>query len=90
MGNTTIGEHCRIGPNVLIFDHDHDYKAGLQLNKFKTGSISIGDNVWIGGGAIILRDTEIGDNAVIAAGSIVKGKVPAGSLYVQKRRTEII
>lgn len=92
LGTTAIGDNCLIGPNVLIFDHDHDYRAegGVNSGKTVTGEIIIGNNVWIGGNSTILRGARIGDGAVIAAGSIVKGEVPAGSLYVQKRHTDII
>ena len=50
---------------------------------------TIGNDVWIGAGAVILRGTTIGDKAVIGAGSIVKGDVPAGCVYYQKRETVI-
>ena len=61
----------------------------MKAGKYKTGSIEIGNNVWIGANTIILRGTKIGDNAVIAAGSIVKGEVPTGAVIVQKRVSEI-
>lgn len=86
-----IGNDVQFSPNVQIYDHDHDFRVegGVKSGKYKTGSIEIGNNVWIGANAIILRGTKIGDNAVIAAGSIVKGEVPAGAVFVQKRVTEI-
>lgn len=92
MGETVIGDNCSFGPNVLIFDHDHDFKVfnGLKANKMIIGKIKIGNNVWIGGGSIILRDSEIGDNSVIAAGSIVKGKIPSNTIFIQKRNNELI
>ena len=87
-----IGDNCEFGPNVAIFDHDHDFKTrdGLQLNKYNTSPISIGDNVWIGANSIILRGTTIGNNCVIAAGSIIKGNYPDNSIVVQKKDTQII
>ena len=90
MGETNIGNGCMIGPNVMIFDHDHDYKCsgGISSGKSVLGSIKIGNNVWIGAGSIILRGACIGDNAVIAAGSVVKGDVPAKTLYYQERRNK--
>ena len=92
MGETVIGDNCSIGPNILIFDHDHDFKSegGLKSGKFKIGTIKIGNNVWIGGGTIILRGSEIGDNAVIGAGSLVKGIIPANTIFIQKRKNECI
>lgn len=86
----SIGDGCEIGPNVLIFDHDHSYRGGvLKDGGFQLGSVEIGKNCWIGAGTIILRGTTIGDGSVIAAGSVLKGVYPPGSLILQKRATEI-
>lgn len=87
-GKTTIKDNVLIGPNVMIFDHDHDYKSckGIRNSRNITGEIYIGNNVWIGAGSIILRGAYIEDDAVIAAGSIVKNRVKSGCLYVQKRK----
>ncbi|OXS59080.1 DapH/DapD/GlmU-related protein [Rossellomorea vietnamensis] len=80
----SIGKFTKIGPNVSINDHDHNYKNQSNGHLVK-GEVYIGENVWIGSNVVIVRDTFIGDNAVIAAGSVVKGKVPANSLYLNKR-----
>ena len=87
MGSTEIGNGCMIGPNVMIFDHDHDYKCegGISSGGSVLGSIIIGNNVWIGAGCIILKGTRIGDGAVIAAGSVVKENIPANTLFYQER-----
>lgn len=84
-----IGNDVQFGPNVLIYDHDHDYRAegGIKSGKFKTSPVIIGNNVWIGANTVILRGTVIGDNCVIAAGSIVSGTIPRGMLFVQKRES---
>lgn len=79
-----IGEGTIIGQNVLIYDHDHDYRSGDRRNKFITAPIIIGKNVWIGSGVIILKGVSIGDNSVIAAGSIVTKDVPNDVLYYNK------
>lgn len=86
-----IGNDVQFSPNVQIYDHDHEFdiEGGIKVGKYKTGSIEIGNNVWIGANTIILRGTKIGDNVVIAAGSIVKDEVPAGTLFIQKRKNEI-
>ena len=86
-----IGDDCEFGPNVCVFDHDHDYKNknGLSSNQYKTAPIIIGKNVWIGANTIILRGTKIGDNSVIAAGSIIKGGYPNNSIIIQKRETSV-
>lgn len=88
MEEVVIGEYCKIGNNTVIVDHDHNFKN--QENEFLSGKIIIGSRVWIGANVTILRNTHIGDGCVIAAGSIVKGDVPSGSLYCQKRQTEMI
>lgn len=86
-----IMEGVEFGPGVKIFDHDHDVivPGGIKDKKFKTSPIIIGKNAWIGANTIILRGTQIGENAVIAAGSIVKNDVPANTLFVQKKDYEI-
>lgn len=86
-----IGNDVQFSPNVMVYDHDHDYRAagGVKSMKYKTSPIKIGDNVWIGANSVILRGTTIGDNCVIAAGSLVKNNVPAGSLVYNKRETII-
>lgn len=87
-----IGNGVNIAPNVMIYDHDHDFRAdgGLAADKYKTSPIEIGNNVWIGANTVILRGTKIGDNCVIAAGSVVKGVVPPNTIFVQKRNSEYI
>lgn len=87
-----IGDDVQLSPNVQIYDHDHDYrdKGGLKAMKFKTKPVRIGNNVWIGADTVILLGTEIGDNCVIGAGSVLKGIYPDNSVVVQKRLTEIL
>ena len=82
-----IGDDVMFGPNIYIFDHDHDYRAegGTKAGKYKTSPIKIGNNVWIGANTMVLRGTEIGDNCVIGAGSVVKGKIGANTVLYQKR-----
>ena len=85
----TLGNNVQFGPNVLIYDHDHDYKLkdGLKNLKYKTSPVLIGDNVWIGANVVILRGTFIGENSVVGAGSVIKGIYPSNTLIVQKRDT---
>lgn len=78
----TIGDNTNIGPNCSIFDHDHDYASGDRFNHFKTGSIKIGKNVWIGANVSILKGSVIGDNCVVGAGSVVKGHFDCNTLIV--------
>ena len=82
-----IGNNCQFSPNVQLYDHDHDFRdaGGLKAMKYKTSPIKIGNNVWIGANTVILRGTEIGDNCVVGAGSVIKGKYEADFVIVQKR-----
>lgn len=86
----SIGKNVSFGPNVMIYDHDHvmGNNNGVKNTDFRLGEIVIGDNTWIGAGTIILRDTHIGKNCVIAAGSVVKGNIPDGMILIQKRENE--
>lgn len=70
----TIEEGTTIGPNVCIYDHDHD-----KEKKFISEPIMIGKNVWIGANVTILKGVHIGDSAVIGAGAVVTKDVPANS-----------
>lgn len=80
-----MGNYISIGPNVMIYDHDHDYKNENWRKKFITEKVSIGNNVWIGGNVIILKGTTIGDNCVIAAGTILANKtIPDNSIVYGK------
>ena len=75
-----IGDRCQIANNVVIVDQDHDHQAGW--GSYRTSPVIIGNDVWIGANAVILRGSEIGDGAVIAAGAVVRGKVEPHSLYL--------
>lgn len=88
MGRITIGDYCKFGNNTVIVDHDHNYRNSAE-GEFVTGQISIGSRVWVGANCTILKGARIGDDCVIAAGSIVKGEVPSGTMYCQKRQTDI-
>jgi acetyltransferase-like isoleucine patch superfamily enzyme len=76
-----IGERCMIGPHCYITDHDHGHAPGIAVAEQPlTGKpVSIGSNVWIGAGVIVLKGVTIADNAVIAAGAVVTKDVPAGA-----------
>jgi maltose O-acetyltransferase len=70
-----------IGPHVQIYTPAHELRAedrnrGLEVAK----SIVIEDNVWIGGGAILLPGVRVGRNAVVGAGAVVTHTVPANTI----------
>lgn len=85
----SIGAGTEFGPSVYLYDHDHDYRAGLKENKFLSSPIEIGENCWIGANTVILRGTKLGANCVVGAGCVIKGEYPAGSVIVQKRTTDV-
>ncbi|MFJ9773645.1 sugar O-acetyltransferase [Kitasatospora sp. NPDC101157] len=77
----TIGDKTLIGPNVQLLTATHPLEPGLRRAGYEYGEpISIGENVWIGGGAIICPGVTIGDDAVVGAGSLVTADVPPGVL----------
>jgi carbonic anhydrase/acetyltransferase-like protein (isoleucine patch superfamily) len=74
-----IGDDVWTGPNVYITDHNHTYAditvpVGLQW--FAEQPVRIGAGTWIGAGAVVLPGADIGRNVTIAAGTVVRGKVP--------------
>jgi maltose O-acetyltransferase len=81
MAEVRIGNNCLIGPNVGIYTAGHDVNP---INRHKTGyakPITIGNNVWIGGHCAIIGGVSIGDNSIIAAGSVVTKDVPANAIF---------
>jgi len=73
----TIGNDCLIAPFVYIVDSDHNIEKEKLINQQPNtiAAINIGNDVWIGTGAKILKGVSIGDGAVIAAGALVKDDV---------------
>lgn len=86
-----IGDNVQFAPNVLVYDHDHDFMAdgGITAMKYKTAPVIIGDSCWIGANTVILRGTTLGKNCVVGAGSVLKGTYPDNSIIIQKRETNI-
>ena len=79
----SIGDNVNITSGVQILNHDYSWsvikkKAGMVLGA--VDSVEIGNNVFIGVGAIILMGSKIGDNCIIGAGSIVRGTIPSNSV----------
>ncbi len=79
----TIGDGTQIGPGVQILTADHPRDPAARAEMLEFGRpITIGANVWIGGGAIILPGVTVGDDALIGAGAVVTRDVPAGTTVV--------
>jgi len=76
----TIGSECAISWNFQALDDDLHTLIVNGVEKDKVGNIHIGNHVWIGCNVTILKNTEIADNCVIAAGSVVKGIFPPNCL----------
>jgi len=76
----TIGEACQIGPLVQIYTADHPRDAATRRAGLESGRpVTIGDNVWLGGGCIIVPGVTIGDDAIVGAGAVVTRDVAAGT-----------
>jgi len=73
----TIGDDVQIGPNVQLLTPTHPVEAEPRRAKWEAAKpISIGDNVWLGGGVIVLPGVTIGENTVVGAGSVVTRDLP--------------
>ena len=82
-GGIKIGNDVIIGPQVKMFSENHNYELpDLPIRKQRESrkGISIDDNCWIGGGAIILDGVSISKGCVIAAGSVVTKSIPENSI----------
>ena len=79
-GGLVIGENCTLSENVRIFTHDH----GLNpRSKPEEMFLKIGSQVWIGANVTILQNvSEIGENSIIGAGSVVTESILPGSIVV--------
>lgn len=86
-----IGDNALIAPNVQIYTAFHPKNASerfgepkedgsFEFCKTQTAPVIIGDNVWIGGGAVILPGVIIGDNVVIGAASVVTKDIPSNTI----------
>ena len=76
-----IGDNVWIAPNVGIYAAGHPLDVGDRIAGWEYAfPVTIGNNVWIGGGVQIIGGVTIGDNAVVAAGSVVIRDVPSNTL----------
>lgn len=74
----TIGSRTMFGPNVQIYTATHPLNAAKRAEGPEAGKpITIGKDVWIGGGAILCPGVTIGDRTVIGAGSVVTKDIPS-------------
>ncbi|MEO9323467.1 sugar O-acetyltransferase [Nocardioides sp. C4-1] len=81
VGPITIGDDVQIGPNVQLLTPTHPLEAGPRRDKWEGARpITIGDNVWLGGGVIVCPGVTIGADTVVGAGAVVTKDLPAGVL----------
>ena len=79
----TIGDDCQIGPHVQLLTPTHPVEPQPRRDKLEAARpITIGDNVWLGGGVIVLPGVTIGDNTVVGAGGVVTRDLPANVVAV--------
>ncbi len=79
----TIGDDVQIGPNVQLLTPTHPVEPGPRRDKWEAAKpIVIGDNVWLGGGAIICPGVTVGENTVVGAGAVVTRDLPANVVAV--------
>ena len=90
-GRITVGKNALIAPGVQIYTALHPLRpadrfgeagedGSFDFCKTVTAPVTIGDHVWIGGGAVIMPGVTIGDRAVIGAGSVVTKDIPADTI----------
>ena len=79
----SIGDDVQIGPNVQLLTPTHPVEPEPRRQKWEAAEpITIGDNVWLGGGAIVLPGVSIGANTVVGAGAVVAKDLPANVVAV--------
>ena len=77
VAKVTIGDNSLFAPNVSIYTAGHPVHPATRNTMYEYGiSVSIGDNVWVGGNVVICPGVHIGNNAVIGAGSVVTKDIP--------------
>lgn len=83
VADITIGDDVQIGPHVQLLTPTHPVEPGPRRDKWEAAKpITIGDNVWLGGGVIVLPGVTIGADTVVGAGAVVTRDLPSGVLAV--------
>jgi acetyltransferase-like isoleucine patch superfamily enzyme len=80
--SVTIGRHVLLAPNVFVTDHTHNHARAARLDEqgIASAAVSIGDDAWIGTGAVILAGITIGSGAIVGAGAVVTRNVDPYSI----------
>jgi len=81
VARVTIGDDVQIGPRVQLLTATHPLHAESRRSKWESAApLTIGDNVWLGGGVIVCPGVTIGENTVVAAGAVVTRDLPPDML----------
>lgn len=79
----TIGDACQLATGVQLLTPDHPRDAQRRRDGWERAlPITLGDNVWLGGGVIVGPGVTIGDDAIVGAGAVVVNDVPPGATVV--------
>ena len=79
----SIGEQCILADRVMLIDFDHnvaEVERPIRVQGIYKRDVRVGNNVWIGHGAQILRGVTVGDNAIVGANAVVTKDVPANAV----------
>jgi acetyltransferase-like isoleucine patch superfamily enzyme len=82
-GGVSIGDWCMVGPNACIIGNNYRYDrldVPIAQQEKTSKGIRIGDNVWIGAGAVVTDGARIESGAIVAPNSVVAGKVPKDAI----------
>lgn len=83
VGRITIGDDVQIGPNVQLLTATHPVEPEPRRAKWEgSRPITISNNVWLGGGAIVCPGVTIGENTVVGAGAVVTRDLPPNTIAV--------
>lgn len=84
VGRIVIGDDVLFGPDVLVTAANYRFNDGSPVTEqaMNEADVIIGNDVWLGARVIVLPGARIGDGAIIGAGALVRGEIPAGAIAV--------
>ena len=85
-----FGDHCLLGPGVHVYTATHALDPAVRRNGLEYGKpVTVGDDVWIGGRAVLNPGVTVGDGSMIASGAVVTEDVPP-NVVVQGNPAEVV
>ena len=85
-----FGDRCLLGPSVHVYTATHPLDPEVRAEGREYGEpVTVGDDVWVGGQAVLNPGVEVGDRSVVASGAVVTRDVPAG-VVVQGNPAEVV